>query len=90
MLYDILKAVILLSFLFALVLEVIIGYILIRVDIAKHGKSEKKTVKTLNPRKIVRRYKEEKRNEKEMKRYTTLLNNIDIYDGTDFRQKDLE
>ena len=90
MLFNVIKAVILLSFLMALVLEVIVGYILIRADIAKKENSPKPVKKPLSVRKILNQRKESKERAKEIKRYETLMSNIDAYDGTDFGQKDLD
>lgn len=90
MLYNVIKAVILLSFLFALVLEVIIGYILIRADIAKAKKQPKKVKKPLSVKSILNQRKENKKKAEEIKRFETLMSNIDAYDGTTFGQKDLD
>ena len=87
MLYKAIEAVILLSFLFALVLEVIIGYILIQHDVRKY---KGRSISVPTPRKIIRKHKAIVRNEKDRKKFETLLSNIDAYDGTTFGQKDLE
>ena len=90
MLFNIIKAVILLSFLFALILEVIIGYILIRADIEKAKKKPKSVKKPLSVRNILNQKRENQQKAKEIKRFETLMSNIDMYDGTDFGQKDLD
>lgn len=87
MLCKIIEAVILLSFLLALILEVIVGYILIMNDVRK---AKKRAFSVPTPRKILKKRKENAQNEKERRKYETLLNNIDAYDGTTFGQKDLE
>lgn len=90
MLYKVIWSVILLAFLFALVLEVIIGYILIRADIAKKENKPKTVKKTLSPKKIIKQRQENKKKAEEIKRFETLMSNIDAYDGTTFGQKTLD
>lgn len=90
MLYKILEAVIVLSFLMAIILEVIIGYILIKNDL-KYNKKQENRVKIkpiLHKTRLTRA--EKKKKAEEEKRLETLLNNIDAYNGTDFGQKELD
>ncbi len=90
MLYEVIKSVILLAFLLGLVLEVIAIFIILEHDLYRDEKPQKTVKKTLNPRKIIRQKKENAKKEKEIKRFETLMANIDTYDGTDFGQKDLD
>ena len=90
MLYEVIKSVILLAFLLGLVLEVIVIFIILEHDLYRDEKPQKTVKKTLNPRKIIRQKKENAKKEKEIKRFETLMANIDTYDGTDFGQKDLD
>ncbi len=86
MLYDLLGVLIALSFIFAMILEVIIGYKLLSME----SKSEPQKIKIVAPRKSLFRRKENKQKEQEQKRMETLMANIDAYDGTAFGQKDLD
>lgn len=84
MLYNIVTSVIGLAFLLAIILEIIvISYVL------KPNTEEKRT-KVSKPRKISVNRKDRKKFTQEMKKFETLLNNIDAYDGTDYGQKDVE
>lgn len=87
MLYKILEAVIVLSFLMAIILEVIIGYILIKNDLKKQ-ENRVKIGPILHKPRLTRA--EKKKKAEEEKRFETLLNNIDAYNGTDFGQKELD
>lgn len=86
MLYNILGVLMALSFIFAVVIEVIIGYKLLSME----SKSEPQKVKIVAPRKSLFRRKEDKKKEQEIKRMETLMANIDAYDGTSSGQKDLD
>lgn len=84
MLYNILMGVIALSFLLAIVLESIVIFIVLQES------PDIKPISIPNPIKMVEKRKENKIKTKEMKKFETLLNNIDAYDGTDFGQKDID
>lgn len=84
MLYDIVMGVLALSFLLAIVLESVMIFIVLQ------EKPEKTVAKVSKPRKIHINKRDKKRITEEMKRFETLLNNIDAYDGTDYGQKDIE
>lgn len=84
MLYNIVMGVIALSFLLAIVLQAFIIFAVLQAD------TEKTVKKAPKPKKIHINKKDKKRITEEMKRFETLLNNIDAYDGTDFGQKDVE
>lgn len=84
MLYDIVMGVLALSFLLAIVLESVVIFIVLQ------EKPEKTVAKVSKPRKFHINKKDKKRITEEMKRFETLLNNIDAYDGTDYGQKDVE
>jgi len=84
MLYNIIQAVILLSFLLAVALEA--GLLLIILQEEEPKKVITPPTFTLNPKKRA----ENKKKTEEMKKFETLLNNIDAYDGTTFGQKDIE
>lgn len=90
MLSEVIKSVILLAFLFGLILEVVILFAILQHDLYSEEKPKNAVKKTLNPRKIIRKRQEERKKEKEIKRYETLMSNIDVYDGTEFGQKDLD
>lgn len=90
MLSEVIKSVILLAFLFGLILEVVILFAILQHDLYNEEKPKNTVKKTLNPRKIIRKRQEERKKEKEIKRYETLMSNIDVYDGTEFGQKDLD
>jgi hypothetical protein len=84
MLYNIVLAVIALSFILAILLEASIIFVVLQAN----PESPKKTVP--KPRKLVLKRRESKERKAQMKKFETLLNNIDAYDGTDFGQKDIE
>ena len=84
MLYDIVMGVIALSFLLAIVLETIIIFVVLQEN------PQKVVISAPSPRKILKKRKENKKITEDMKKFETLLNNIDAYDGTDFGQKDIE
>ena len=84
MLYDIVMGVLALSFLLAIVLESVVIFIVLQ------EKPEKSVAKVNKPRKFHISKKEKKKITEEMKRFETLLDNIDAYDGTDYGQKDIE
>ena len=84
MLYDIVMGVLALSFLLAIVLESVVIFIVLQEN------PEKTVAKVSKPRRIHISKKEKKKITEEMKRFETLLNNIDAYDGTDYGQKDIE
>ncbi len=88
MLCKIIEIVIALSFLLAILLEVAIGMVLIRSDLM-YKSVEKADKKTPRLRKVHRKVLKKRKNKEEIK-FETLLNNIDIYDGTDYGQKDIE
>ena len=84
MLYNILMGVMALSFLLAIVLESFIIFIVLQEN------PDNSKVSAPKPKKIRIKRSEKKKKTEEMKRFETLLNNIDAYDGTDFGQKDIE
>ena len=86
MLYNVLGALMALSFIFAIGIEVLIGYKLLSLE----NKGETQKIKIITPRKSLFRRKEDKKKEQEQKRLETLMSNIDAYDGTAFGQKDLD
>lgn len=90
MLCEAIKSVILLAFLFAIVIEVLVLFAIIEHDIYKDEKPPKTVKKTLSPRKILNKRRENKKKAEEIKRVETLMSNIDTYDGTSFGQKDLD
>lgn len=84
MLYNIVMGVIALSFLLAIVLESVIIFVVLQ-------ETPEKPVKTVpKPKKIHLKRSERKKKTEEIKRFETLLSNIDAYDGTDYGQKDVE
>lgn len=84
MLYDIVMGVIALSFLLAIILEAIMIFVVLQEN------PQKTVISAPSPRKILKKRKENKKITEDMKKFETLLNNIDAYDGTDFGQKDIE
>ena len=84
MLCKIIEAVILLSFLLAIVLEVSVLLVMLQSEAIEEPKTAPK------PRKIRLKRAERKAKTEQEKKFETLLNNIDAYDGTTFGQKDLE
>jgi len=84
MLYDIVMGVLALSFLLAIILEAIMIFVVLQEN------PQKVVISTPSPRKILNKRKENKAKAEEFKKFETLLNNIDAYDGTDFGQKDIE
>lgn len=84
MLYDIVMGVLALSFLLAIILEAIMIFVVLQEN------PRKTVISAPSPRKILKKRKENKKITEDMKKFETLLNNIDAYDGTDFGQKDIE
>ena len=84
MLYNIVMGVIALSFLLAIVLESVIIFVVLQETPEKPAKTVPK------PKKIHLKRSERKKKTEEIKRFETLLSNIDAYDGTDYGQKDVE
>lgn len=84
MLYDIVMGVIALSFLLAIILEAIMIFVVLQEN------PQKTVISAPSPIKILKKRKENKKITEDMKKFETLLNNIDAYDGTDFGQKDIE
>lgn len=84
MLYDIVMGVLALSFLLAIILEAIMIFVVLQEN------PHKTVISAPSPRKILKKRKENKAKAEEFKKFETLLNNIDAYDGTDFGQKDIE